>query len=78
MKLKRWRTTEEAMLRDHYRTIGPEACADMLGRTVQAIHTRAYKLGLTDKDKSRAQRFHAQSLRGIRGEGLVRYYARQA
>lgn len=77
MKLRRWKTTEEKVLRDFYRNLGAAECAAMLGRTVEAIHTRAYKLGLTERDRRKAQRFHAESQRGVRGEGLVRYYAQR-
>lgn len=55
MKLKRWKTTEEKVLRDNYRHIGAEACADLLGRSVSSVFTRAWMLGVTET-QSTAQR----------------------
>ena len=60
MKLKRWRTTEEAVLREHYRRLGPEACADLLGRSLPAIFTRAYKLRLTEDQRTAQRKAYAR------------------
>lgn len=42
-----WTTIEEAVLREHYSTSGPERCAEMLPhRGIAAIYSKARKLGL--------------------------------
>jgi hypothetical protein len=51
MKLRRWLCTEERLLREHYRRLGAEACADLLGRSVPSVWTRAHKIGLTEDQR---------------------------
>lgn len=51
MTLRRWKTTEEKVLREHYRRIGAEACADLLGRTVSSVWNRAYRIGITEDQR---------------------------
>ena len=60
MKLRRWRTTEEALLRRFYSAIGAEACAAMLERSASSVYNRAYRLRLTESDPRKAQRFNAR------------------
>lgn len=41
-----WKTTEDALLREHYSTHGPEYCMTLLGRSLSSIYSRAHSLGL--------------------------------
>lgn len=42
-----WTTIEEAVLREHYSTAGPERCAELLShRGLAAVYSKAKKLGL--------------------------------
>lgn len=61
MSARPWTTTDERLLRDWYPRVGAAECAQMLGRSVGAVWTRAYRLGLTEKDPALAQRFAAHT-----------------
>lgn len=41
-----WKTTEDALLREHYTTHGPEYCTTLLGRSTSSVYSRAHALGL--------------------------------
>ena len=41
-----WKTTEDALLRQHYSNQGPEYCVTLLGRSLSSIYSRAQSLGL--------------------------------
>jgi len=73
MTLRRWKTTEERLLREHYWALGPQACAELLGRTPSAVWTRASKLGLAEKDPRAAQRFNVRTTPRIRPNGWTKF-----
>lgn len=58
IKLRRWTAEELRLLREYYRAIGCEATAAMLHRSRGAVWSRAHRLGLTEPNPVRAQRFH--------------------
>jgi hypothetical protein len=61
--MKPWTTGEVRLLREYYAKVGATECALMLERTAGAIWTKAYKMGLTEKNPQAAQRFNPR--RGI-------------
>jgi hypothetical protein len=58
MSPRYWTTAEDRMLREWYGRVGPRETARMIGRSVTAVYSRAWVLGLCEKDPRRAQRFH--------------------
>ena len=46
-----------------YPRMGAAACADVLGRSLQAVYQKARQLGVSEKDRRRAQRFHPDCAR---------------
>lgn len=58
MSPRYWTTADDRLLREWYARVGADECAAMLGRSRVAVWSRAYRLGLTEKDPRLAQRFH--------------------
>ena len=58
-----WTTADARQLREWYPRIGAQACADMLGRSLQSVYQKARELGVSEKDRRRAQRFRPDCAR---------------
>lgn len=58
-----WKTTEDALLREHYAASGPQYCVAVLGRSLASVYCRAHALGLKPPSTARRgrprQRWHA-------------------
>lgn len=47
-----WTTTDDQLIRDHYKTMPSKVLAQQLKRSVSALHMRAYKLKISKEKKS--------------------------
>lgn len=69
-----WKTTEDAILRAHYRNEGPSYCASVLGLGIRQVYDRAQSLNLKTA-RPRGRPF--ESVDSRRGIG-VRFRAAKA
>lgn len=74
MTAHKWKTTEDAVLRKHYRNDGPAYCARVLGLGIRQVYDRAQALKLKTA-RPRGRPF--ESVDSRRGVG-VRFRAAKA